>query len=309
MIGWGIIGVGDVTEVKSAPDIFRSQDSEVVHVMRRQEDRVRDFAERHGVARWSTDAQAVIDDPEVTTVYVATPTATHATYAISAARAGKHVLVEKPMAMSAAEGGTMVDEAQKAGVHLWVAYYRRALPRFRKLHDLISSGALGDAISVQTVWRKPTDFGGWRWDPRANRGGEFYETACHTLDALDMLMGPATPNSGVARPDLHAVSASYRFSDVVGCGSWTFGTPDALDETVIAGTEGTLSFATFSATPIRLVSERGTTLYEVDDPRHVHGPLVATILDELHGVGTCPSTGESALRTALLMDSILGGGS
>jgi len=109
MIGWGMIGVGDVTEVKSAPAIFRAVDSDVVHVMRRDAERARDFAERHGVARWSADAQAVIDDPEVTAVYVATPTATHAQYAIAAARAGKHVLVEKPMAMSAGEAGRMVE--------------------------------------------------------------------------------------------------------------------------------------------------------------------------------------------------------
>lgn len=307
MIGWGIIGVGDVTEVKSAPEVFRAPDSEVVHVMRRDGERARDFAERHGIARWSTDAQAVIDDPEVTAVYVATPTATHATYAVAAARAGKHVLVEKPIAMSAAEGRRIVDAADETGVRIWVAYYRRALPRFMKIRELLGSGAIGRVLSVHSVWRKQTDFSGWRWDPDVNRGGEFYETACHTLDALDMLLGSASDCAGVAAPDLHAVAATYRFADVVGTGSWTFGTPDALDQTVLAGTEGTLSFATFSPTPLRLVTERGATLYEIDDPRHVHGPLVATILDELRGEGTCPSTGESALRTAALMDSILGG--
>jgi 1,5-anhydro-D-fructose reductase (1,5-anhydro-D-mannitol-forming) len=306
MTGWGIIGVGDVTEVKSAPAVFRAPDSEVVHVMRRDEERVRDFAVRHGVPRWSTDAQAVLDDPEVDAVYIATPTATHATYAVKAARAGKHVLVEKPIALSAAEGGRILDEARKAGVRVWVAYYRRMLPRFRKIDELLSSGAIGEVQSVHTVWRKPTDFSGWRWDPEANHGGEFYETACHTLDVLDMLFGPARDASGVSRSDLHAVSGSCRFGDVIASGSWTFGTPDALDETVVAGTAGTLSFATFAPTPIRLVTDRGTTLYEVDDPRHVHGPLVATILDELRGEGTCPSTGESALRTATLMDTILG---
>jgi predicted dehydrogenase len=307
MIGWGMIGVGDVTEVKSAPAIFRAEDSDVVHVMRRDAERARDFAERHGVARWSTDAQAVIDDPEVTAVYVATPTATHAQYAIAAARAGKHVLVEKPMAMSAAEGGRMVEAADAAGVRLWVAYYRRALPRFVKVRQLLEAGAIGRPLSVHTIWRKPTDFTGWRWDPERNRGGEFYETACHTLDVLDLLLGPATNVAGVATRDRHAVSACYRFSDVMGSGSWAFGTPDALDVTVVAGTEGTLSFASFAPTPIRLATADEAAVYEVADPKHVHGPLVATILDELRGVGTCPSTGQSALRTSKLMDSIIGG--
>ena len=158
MIGWGIIGVGDVTEVKAAPSIFRAPDSDVVHVMRRDGDRARDFAARHGVARWSTDAQAVIDDPAVTALYVATPTSTHAQYAIAAARAGKHVLIEKPMAMSSDECRLMVAAAEGAGVHLWVAYYRRALPRFVKIRELLAAGALGRLLSVQTTWRKPTDF-------------------------------------------------------------------------------------------------------------------------------------------------------
>jgi len=238
--------------------------------MRRDAERARDFAERHGVGRWSTDAQAVIDDPEVTAVYVATPTATHAQYAIAAARAGKHVLVEKPMAMSAAEAGRMVEAADAAGVRLWVAYYRRALPRFVKIRQLLEAGVIGRPLSVHTIWRKPTDFTGWRWDPERNRGGEFYETACHTLDVLDLLLGPATDVAGVATRDRHAVSASYRFFDVMGSGSWAFGTPDALDETVLAGTEGTLSFASFSPTPIRLVTADEAAVYEVADPKHVH---------------------------------------
>jgi predicted dehydrogenase len=273
--------------------------------MRRDAGRARDFAERHEIARWSTDAQAVLDDPLVTAVYVATPTSTHAQYAIAAARAGKHVLVEKPMAMSAGECEEMVEAADACGVRLWVAYYRRALPRFVKIRQLLEAGAIGRLLSVHTVWRKSADFAGWRWDPELNRGGEFYETACHTLDVLDLLLGPATDAAGVTSPDRHAVSASYRFSDVMGSGSWTFGTPDAVEETVLAGTEGTLSFASFTPTPIRVVTAQGATAYEVGDPQHVHGPLVATILDELRGIGTCPSTGKSALRTAALMDSIL----
>jgi predicted dehydrogenase len=306
MTGWGIIGVGDVTEVKSAPSIFRAADSEVVHVMRRDADRARDFAARHGVARWSTDPQAVIDDPEVSAVYVATPTSTHAQYVIAAARAGKHVLVEKPMAMSSLEGRRMVDAADDAGVHLWVAYYRRALPRFVKIRELLEAGALGRLLSVHTTWRTPADFSGWRWDPELNRGGEFYETACHTLDVLDLLLGPASDPAGSVSADGHAVAASYRFGDVVGSGSWAFGTPDALEQTVLTGERGTLSFASFSPTPIRVVTAEGEATYEVGDPPHVHGPLVSTILDELRGRGTCPSTGRTALRTAELMDAILG---
>lgn len=270
--------------------------------MRRDPERARDFAVQHEVARWSTDAGAVLDDPQVTAVYVPTPTE----YAIAAARAGKHVLAEKPMAMSTAEGHRMVAAAEWVGVRLWVAYYRRALPRFVKVRDLVEAGVLGRLLSVHTTWRKPTDFTGWRWDPARNRGGEFYETACHTLDLLDLLLGPATDAAGAVTRDGHALSASYRLGDVVAPGSWAFGTPDVRDETVKVGTAGVLSFASFAPAPIRLVTTHGAELVEVADPAHVHGPLVATILDELRGTGACPSTGHTALRTNELIDSILG---
>jgi predicted dehydrogenase len=200
----------------------------------------------------------------------------------------------------------MVEAADDAGVRLWVAYYRRALPRFDTIRQLLAEGTLGRLLSVQTTWRKPTDFTGWRWNPQVNRGGEFYETACHTLDILDLLLGPASDPTGTVARDGHAVSASYRFGDVVGSGSWTFGTPDALEETIVMGDKGTLTFASFAPTPIRVVTSDATTSYEVSDPSHVHGPLVATILDELRGVGTCPSTGRTALRSSELMEAILG---
>ena len=305
MIGWGVIGVGDVTEVKAAPSIFRSADSDVVHVVRRDAARAEDFAARHGVRRWSTDARALIDDPDVTAVYVATPTAHHAEYAIAAARAGKHVLVEKPIAMSADDGRAMVEAADAAGVRLWVAYYRRALPRFAQVRSLLAE--VGEPLTVHTTWRKPAVVDGWRWDPALNRGGEFYETACHALDILHWLFGPSSDAAGTAVRDAHAVAGSWRFGDVPATGSWAFGSPDAVDETTVVGTRGVLSYATFAPTPIRLVTADGSRSFEVTDPPHVHGPLVATILDELRGVGECPSTGRTALKTAELADAILAG--
>lgn len=303
-IGWGIIGVGDVTEVKAAPEVFRIAGSELVHVMRRDPDKARDYAERHGITRWGTDAQAVVDDPAVDVVYIATPTDAHAPYAIAAARAGKHVLVEKPLAMSEAEARTMVEVAEENGVQLWVAYYRRALPRFATIRDLLQAGAIGRVLSVQSTWRKPSAFTGWRWDPARNRGGEFAETACHTLDILDHLVGPLGGGAGAATADHHTVAACFRLGDVPASGTWTFGSADEAEETVLVGSAGTLRFATFAPTPIVVTTAEGTTEHAVTDPPHVHGPLVASIVAQLHGEGTCPSTGRTALRTAALVERV-----
>lgn len=304
-IGWGIIGVGDVTEVKAAPAVFRIEGSDLVHVMRRDEDKARDYAERHGIKRWSTDARAVIDDPEVDVVYIATPTAAHASYAIAAAKAGKHVLVEKPIAMTEAEAHDMLEAAEENGVELWVAYYRRSLPRFTAVRDLLAANEIGQVLSVQTTWRQPSTFTGWRWDPEHNRGGEFAETACHAIDILDHLVGPINDPAGVTTADHHAVAASFRLGHVPASGTWTFGCGDEADETVLVGTGGTIRFATFSPKPIVVSTPVGTTKHPVDDPPNVHGPLVASIVAQLHGHGRCPSTGRSALRTAALVERVL----
>jgi predicted dehydrogenase len=102
-LGWGLIGCGDVAAKKSGPAIRQSSVARLVTVMRRDAARARAFAEAHGVPRWTTRAEEVYEDRDVDIVYVATPPSSHRQYVVAAAEAGKHVLVEKPMGLSAAE--------------------------------------------------------------------------------------------------------------------------------------------------------------------------------------------------------------
>lgn len=127
-VRWGFVGCGDVTEVKSGPAFSRIPGSSVSVVMRRDAEKARDYAARHQVPRWTTDATEVIESDDVDAVYVATPPASHAAYALQAAAAGKPVYVEKPLALDRTEGEAMVRACEAAGVPLFVAYYRRALP-------------------------------------------------------------------------------------------------------------------------------------------------------------------------------------
>src|SRR3954454_8380540 len=142
-IGWGIIGCGDVTEVKSGPAFNQIENSRLVAVMRRDGEKARDYAARHGVPFWSGDADEVIHHPEVNAVYVATPPGSHLEYALKVCAAGKPAYVEKPMARNASECAAMVEAFEHAGLPLFVAYYRRALPRFLKVKELIESGRIG----------------------------------------------------------------------------------------------------------------------------------------------------------------------
>lgn len=321
-IRWGIIGCGDVTEVKSGPALQKASGSALVAVMRRNGALAADYARRHGVPRWTDDAQALIDDPQVNAVYVATPPSTHRHYTLLAAAAGKPVYVEKPMAMNYGECVEMVDACRAAGVPLFVAYYRRALPRFVKVKDLLDAGAVGDVRFVSIVLAQPVqpqelepDNLPWRVLPEIAGGGRFVDLASHTLDLLDYVLGPIRAAQGFAgnQAGLYLaediVSGSFVFqSGVQGAGVWCFSAYDDLDRVEITGSRGKLSFSTFGADdPVQLVNAEGITEFRIAHPPHVQQPLIQTLVDELLGIGVCPSTGESGARTTRVMDAILRG--
>ncbi len=316
-IRWGIIGVGNVCEVKSGPGFQKATNSELVAVMRRDGDLAKDFAERHGVPKWYDDATPLINDPDVDAVYIATPPHVHLEYTEQIAKAGKPVFVEKPMARSFKECQAMVDVCAKADVPLWVAYYRRALPRFIKLKQLIESKAIGEVNTVSVTLRnKMIDVSNgipWRVQPEISGGGLFVDVGVHMLDYLEYVFGAiqsvggATANHGGQYPAEDNVVAHFVFeSGVTGAGVWDFNGHDHLDQTVIVGTEGTLTYSTFGTDAIRLMTADGEQLIDVATPPHVHQPLIQTIVDELNGNGECPSTGISGARTTWVTDQIYG---
>jgi predicted dehydrogenase len=202
-VRWGILGVGNVCEVKSAPAMQIVPHSKLVAVMRRSEEKVRDYALRHGVQKWYTDAQALVDDPEVNTVYIATPPHMHLPLTKMVAAAGKPAYVEKPMARTYAECVEMIAACEKAHVPLYVAYYRRALPHFLKIKELLDSGAIGEVRSVHINLKqvlKPDLIvhleNNWRVDPEIAGGGYFFDLASHQLDLLDFFFGPVISAKG-----------------------------------------------------------------------------------------------------------------
>jgi len=178
-IRWGILGCGDVTEVKSGPGFQKARGSELVAVMRRNGDLAKDYAHRHHVPVWYDDAEDLIHDSNVDAVYIATPPSSHKEYALAAAKAKKPVYVEKPMAMSYAECCEMIEGCKQASVPLFVAYYRRAQPRFLKIKSLLEEGVLGEIRRMYVRYERPPlpeDFQGsrhWRTNPAIAGAGYF----------------------------------------------------------------------------------------------------------------------------------------
>jgi predicted dehydrogenase len=255
-------------------------------------------------------------------VYIATPPDSHEEYALMAAAAGKPVYVEKPMARRYEECRRMISACREANVPLFVAYYRRRLPKFLKVRELLSEGAIGEVRAVMITFLqspRPEVLGAsqlpWRVRPEISGGGYFVDLGSHQLDLLDYYFGPIAEvegrvaNQGGMYPAEDLVTAQFRFEGgIAGEGLWCFTAAQAAesDRTEIIGTDGTLTFSIFDPSPIRLVTAAGLSEIAAPWPDHVHLPLVQTIVDELLGRGTCPSTGETGARTSLAIDRVLG---
>lgn len=326
IVKWGILGVGDVCEVKSAPAMQLIENSELVAVMRRNGAKAKDYAERHGVSKWYENADALINDPDVNAIYIATPPNAHAELTLKAAKAGKPVYVEKPMATSFAACKEMINVCDTAKVPLYVAYYRRTLPNFLHLKKLIESGIIGDIrlvkidlyktidpdILSKTVATMPTN---WRINPEIAGGGYFFDLAAHQLDYLDFTFGPIKSVNGFAANQAglykaaDIITGAFTFGNgIQGIGSWCFTVDKKAerDELTIVGSEGQLSIPFFGAPQIILEKSglKRKKKFHFDLPKHIQQPLIQTIVDDLLGRGTCPSTGVSAARTNWVMEEL-----
>ena len=326
IVKWGILGVGDVCEVKSAPAMQKIDNSELVAVMRRNGAKAQDYAQRHQVSKWYDKAEDLISDPDVNAIYIATPPDAHEDLVIQAAKAGKPVYVEKPMARSYAECNRMIAACKEANVPLYVAYYRRSLPNFLKLQSLITSGAIGEIRLVKIELYKtnksflPSTIEGempdnWRVNPEISGGGYFYDLAAHQLDYLDFVFGPIKSATGQAgnQSGLYSaadiITSSFTFeSGIQGVGSWCFTVDEKAqkDTLTIIGTEGKLSIPFFGEAEIMLEKSDNEIeeKFTFDLPKHIQQPLIETIVDDLLGKGTCPSMGLSAARTNWVMEEM-----
>lgn len=321
-IKWGFIGCGEVTEKKSGPAFNEIEGSQVVAVMSRSELKARSYAERHGIPKYYTDAQKLIDDTEVNAVYIATPPSSHATFAIMAMKAGKPVYVEKPLASSYDDCARINRISEQTGTACFVAYYRRCLPYFIKVKNIVESGLIGKPVNVQVRFAVPPrelDYEQenlpWRLQPDIAGGGYFYDLAPHQLDLLQQLFGVIVEARGYKdnRGGLYeaedTVSACFRFENgLPGSGSWCFVAHEAAreDRIEIIGDKGLLSFSVFDYAPIVLHTSEGTQSINVPNPPYVQFPLIKNVVEHLQGIGVCSCTSLSATPVNWAMDRILG---
>lgn len=321
-IKWGFIGCGEVTEKKSGPAFSVVEGSEVVAVMSRKLENAKSYALRHGITRYYDDAQRLVDDPEVNAIYIATPPSTHATYAIMAMKSGKAVYVEKPMASNYEDCCRINRIAEKTRVPCFVAYYRRYLPYFLKVEELVKTGAVGNVINVQIRFAVPPrdlDYNSkslpWRVQPDIAGGGYFYDLAPHQIDLLQQMFGPIIEAEGYKanRGGLYdtedSVSACFRFEGgLPGSGSWCFVAHASAkeDRVEIIGDKGSLSFSVFTYDPIVLYTEKGREEFRVPNPQFVQLPLIKLVVEHLQDKAVCTCDCVSATPVNWVVDRILG---
>jgi predicted dehydrogenase len=321
-VRWGVLGVGKVCELKSAPAMNTIPNSRLVAVMRRDEEKAKDYAARHEVPKWYSSAADLIQDPEVNVIYIATPPHVHLELTQLAAAAGKPVYVEKPMARTHAECLQMIQACEQASIPLFVAYYRRKLPHFLKIKELLDQGEIGAIRTVHIKLKQvltpnlvSSSAENWRVIPEIAGGGYFYDLASHQLDLLDFFFGKITHASGFstnqakAYPAEDLVTGTFVFENgVLGTGSWCFTTSSAseIDEIVIDGSKGQLRFATFGEGAFTLLRPNQNPLhFHLELPHHIQRPLIQSIVEELLGKGSCPSTGITAARTNWVMEELV----
>lgn len=316
---WGIIGCGSVTELKSGPAYQLTDGFELVGVMRRNLEKAKDYAQRHRVPYYTDDASQIIENPDIDAVYVATPPDSHKYYGLLVAAAGKPCCIEKPMAPNYADSLEIYQAFKEKELALFIAYYRRSLPRFLKVKEWLDKGNIGDVRHIR--WYKSRTASeldlsrqyNWRTDVKIAPGGYFDDLASHGLNLFTFLLGDIVDASGFATNQqglysaFDAITGSWLHkSGVTGEGSWIFGVQERQDKVEIFGSKGEIHFSVLGELDVELKSATKNESLFIGHPKHLHEYHVANMRAHFLGEKVHPSMGASGLHTNWVMDKILG---
>lgn len=318
-IRWGMIGCGDVTEVKSGPAFNKVNNSSLVAVMRRDAAKAKDYAERHHVPKWYSDASDVINDDDINAIYIATPPAYHEEYALAAINAGKPVYIEKPMALNFESANMIAKVASEKNIKVSVAHYRRGQPLFNKVKQLLKDKIIGDVRFARLeFYKKPLNKEAltipkvaWRVNPTIAGGGLFHDIAPHQVDLMYWLFGEIEKASGYSTNQSKMynaddiVSGNILFkSGVVFNGLWCFNVAEenVKDYCEIQGSEGKICFPVFEHKKIEIIKNGKTENILFEPLAHVQQPLIQKVVDYFLDKGPNPSSAEDGATVMQLLD-------
>jgi 1,5-anhydro-D-fructose reductase (1,5-anhydro-D-mannitol-forming) len=192
-LGWAILGTGRFAGSRAAPALAKAQECRAAAVISRDRARAEEFAAEHGLPAAYETLEEALSDAEIEAVWVATPHALHRDHVLACARAGRHILCEKPLATSVADAQTMVTACEQAGVRLGTGFHLRHHPFHIEARRLVLDGSLGQVLTAEAEWsptpRPESSSAHWRWDPEASGGGIFTGTGVHAVDLLRFVLG------------------------------------------------------------------------------------------------------------------------
>ncbi len=316
---WGMIGCGDVTEKKSGPAYQKVRGFSLAGVTRRNLNAANDYATRHNIPKVYSNVEALIQDPDIDAVYIATPPDSHKDIALLVALAGKACCIEKPLAPSFSDCEIICEAFRQNSIPLFVAYYRRSLPRFLKISEWLSQNLIGEVRHVSWQYhRPPSDVDkekkrNWRTDKSVAFAGYFDDLASHGLDLFAFLFGEFTHVTGLSinqqglySSDDAVVGAWVHENNITGSGVWNFGSSLNMDKVLVTGSRGSIAFSIFGEENVSLFSGDISDSLFIENPEHIQYFHVQNMLHNLADNKPHPSTGETALHTAWVMDKMVG---
>lgn len=318
-IKWGMIGCGDVTELKSGPAFNKVPNSSLHAVMSRSEGKAKDYAERHGVPNYYGGVDQLLNDPEVNAIYIATPPSTHKLFSLKALHNKLPVYVEKPMCMNTSEARDLVTAVEAGTTKFSVAHYRRGQPKFLKAKSLLTENVIGKVKSVtlqlSRIPLNATDLEvsktAWRIDPAIAGGGLFHDLAPHQLDLMLFFFGEALQVSGTALnqnllytvPDI--IEANIVFNqDIDFRGLWNFFDVEDEDKIMITGERGSIEFSAFGKNELIITKEDKMEILSFDHLLHVQQPMIELVVKYFLGDGPNPCSVQEAAIVTDWMDRI-----
>jgi 1,5-anhydro-D-fructose reductase (1,5-anhydro-D-mannitol-forming) len=318
-LGWGIVGLGRIAGTEIAPAITASASSALISVVSRDQGRAEAFAREHGAATALDDYAKMLSDPAVGAVYIATPNAQHAGQVVAAARAGKHVLCDKPLAVTVADAQRCVAECRTAGVGLGVTFQTRFFDGMAEAAGLIRDGGIGRVVTAEAqIGTRGSLPRGWRTDPALAGLGTLNNIGVHALDILRYLLGSevsevaamASSEPGFEIDTTDLVLLRFR-NGTLGQVHASQAVPHPRDDIALYGTEGRVLAPNLSRPDRDSVMSFITRDGEREFPVSSRGSYLRTIEAFTGAVtaGRDPSpSGEDGLRsvelTAAIADSI-----
>ena len=290
---WGLIGAGDIARKRIAPALRDLPNCDLIAVSRQRAELAEEFANEFGARKWFADWRALVADEEVEAVYIATPVYLHFEQTIAAAKAGKHVLCEKPMALNPAECAEMIEVCRVNNVKLGIAYYRHFYPVIERIKQIIESGEIGKAVfaninSFEYFDPAPDNPRRWLLEKAKSGGGPMMDFGCHRIEVLTNLFGSVKrvesiiTNVAFEREVEDTATAIFQFESGT-CANLTVthAAIEAQDTLDIFGSKGSIHVAVLNQNEIKIKSETGERVEDHPPHQNIHQPLIADFVEAI----------------------------